>query len=334
MSASHVCLARLGAVLFVPWLISVSAMGQDVDAIALRASQPRALPPGVLTAIPSESEREETFSGPRELPDVVQGIPRLDWMPNYSPSTRRLLDMAEAMILRRGIWNLDFAFKPLRMLHVDVPQSNGALRKQLVWYLVYRVTNNGHHVQPKPQQDQFGNETYDAGYANHTIRFFPNFVLVDQEAKRTYLDQIIPSAVRAIARRESLDHPLLNSVSISRRDIPVSSDAVDRSIWGVATWTDIDPRVDFFSIFASGLTNAYRYEELMESYDASQPPGKGRQFERKTLQLNFWRPGDAVEQHEREIRYGVPGISDPIPEDVIFRLYGVQKRLDYQWIYR
>ena len=334
MSTPPIRLTRLAAILCTSWLICGNAIGQEVDTVALRVSQPSGFPPGVFTVLPLESEREETFSGPRELLDVAQGIPNLDWKPNFTPSTRRLLDMANTMVLRRGVWNLEFGFKPLRMLHVDIPQSNGTLQRKLVWYLLYRVNNNGHHVQPKPEQDPFGNKTFDAGYANHSIRFFPNFTLVDQETKQSYLDQIIPSAVRAIARREVLEQPLFNSVSISQQDIPVSSDVVDRSLWGVATWTNIDPRVDFFSIYVAGLTNSYQYEELASSFAESQPPGTGRQFTRKTLQLNFWRPGDALDENEREIRYGIPGISNPIPEDLIFRLYGVQKRLDYQWIYR
>ena len=322
------------AVLLVSCLTTSGVVGQDVEALALRSSSARGLPPGVLTVVPIEPEREETFSGPRELPDVARGIPKLDWKPNYSPETRRLLEKAKTVILRRGIWNLEFAFKPLRMLHVDIPQSNGSLRRELVWYLAYRIRNNGNHIQPKPQQDEFGNATYDAGFANHTIRFFPSFVLVNQESKRSHMDQLIPSAVRAIARRESLGQTLHDSISVSRQDIAVSSDTTDGSVWGVATWVGIDPRVDFFSIYVTGLTNAYRYKELAESFEPGQAPGTGRQFERKTLQLNFWRPGDAVDENEREVRHGVPGIADPVPEDVIFRLYEVPKRLAHQWIYR
>ena len=55
-------------------------------------------------------------------------------------------------------------------------------------------------------------------------------------------------------------------------------------------------------------------------------PGAGRSFVRKTLQLNFWRPGDELLQDEREIRYGVPvGKAD---------LYGVDDGVAYRWVYR
>jgi hypothetical protein len=49
-------------------------------------------------------------------------------------------------------------------------------------------------------------------------------------------------------------------------------------------------------------------------------------FERKTLQLNFWRPGDEYLQDEREIRFGVArGKGD---------LYDVSEGVAYRWVYR
>jgi hypothetical protein len=108
--------------------------------------------------------------------------------------------------------------------------------------------------------------------------------------------------------------------------IPVSGDRADRGVWGVATWTDVDPRIDFFSVYVGGLTNAYRWEDMAGAYKPGDPPGKGRRFARKTLQLNFWRPGDEVAQHEREIRYGVP-LAQP-------QLYDVADGVAYRWVYR
>ena len=46
---------------------------------------------------------------------------------------------------------------------------------------------------------------------------------------------------------------------------------------------DVDPNIDFVSVYIKGLTNAFR---LGRSTD---DPSK-----LKTLQLNFWRPGDTV----------------------------------------
>ncbi len=54
----------------------------------------------------------------------------------------------------------------------------------------------------------------------------------------------------------------------------------------------------------------------------------------KTLQMNFWRPGDAVFEHEKEVRYGVPARSDPAEQARILSQFGLQQRLDYLWVYR
>ena len=83
-----------------------------------------------------------------------------------------------------------------------------------------------------------------------------------------------------------------------------------------ATWDDIDPSMDRFSIFVRGLSNAYQWADQSAAAKPDDPAGASHKLALKTLQLNFWRPGDAVYEHEAEIRYGIPG-------DV-----------DYRWLYR
>jgi hypothetical protein len=92
--------------------------------------------------------------------------------------------------------------------------------------------------------------------------------------------------------------------------------AVGETLWGVATWEDIDPRILRLSVYVSGLTNAYRWKDTPGEYKAGDPIGKGRQLFKKTLKLNFWRPGDEYFEHEEAIRYGIPG------------------HPDYEWVYR
>ena len=92
------------------------------------------------------------------------------------------------------------------------------------------------------------------------------------------------------------------------------------------TWVDIDPRIDFFSIFVGGLTNAYQWTDPPGAYKTGDPPATGREFKRKTLQLNFWRPGDEFGQDETAIRYGVArGKAN---------LYDVFEGVAYRWVYR
>ena len=331
----HVRAVLLAMSLFSP-VASVRAQEGTERTLRLSEQAYAAAPfaPGVLTVIRPDPELEETFSGPHELSDVVHGIPNLKWTPHFEPDSRTLLEMARLVVYRRSIWNLEFAFKPMRMIYVDVPQPDGTMQRKLVWYLVYRVKNNGYHLRPAPQKDDFGNETYQSSYVNHTIRFFPQFLLEDHQRNIVHLDQIIPAALQPIKEKEFPGNRLHDSVSISTLDIPISTDRVDRSVWGVTTWIGVDPRTDFFSVFVKGLTNAYRFEEQPERVQEDSHPGVGRKYWAKTLQLNFWRRGDAIDLHEKEIRYGAPGTSDPIPEQTVFELYDIKKRLDYQWVYR
>lgn len=296
------------------------------------AQEPRKLAPGILRVIPSEPLTAETFQGPVPLVTVS----KLDWDPHYSPKSYTLREMASKTVLRRNIWNLEFAFKPLRMIHVDVPQPTGKMRRQLIWYMVYRVKNNGQHLVPVALQDKFGHKTYasqsapqvvniGAVDASGDIRFFPQFVFESLERGKSYPDRIIPVAIPLIEQREASSAKLLSTVEISKVGIPVSTPNADRSVWGVATWEAVDPETDFFSIFVQGLTNAYHLDAA---------PQGGILYRFKTLQLNFWRPSDQFFEHEREIRYGIPAVSNPEEQAGILKNYGITQRLDHLWVYR
>jgi hypothetical protein len=288
----------------------------------------RKLAPGVVTVIPSEPKTEETYQGPVALPNITT----LDWDPFFSPKTATLRQKSSGIVLRHNVWNLEFAFKPVRMIYVDIPQPTGRMHRKLVWYMVYRVKNKGDHMMPNPVKDQFEHITYDApvkvdevlnfgaAQPSGTIRFFPHFVLESHEQGKAYLDRVIPVAIPPIQLREMRGGKLYNTVEITRVPIPVSTEVEDRSVWGVVTWEDIDPRIDYFSIYVQGLTNAFRLER--------------GQYLQKTLKLNFWRPGDVVYEHEKEIRYGVPAVSDAAEQANILAKYGLKERVDHLWLYR
>lgn len=267
--------------------------------------------PGVEITIPPDRQEEETVTT-RDVVEILHGIPGIKWQPKLSPDTQTLVDMATATVFRREVWCLELTFKPPRMLWVDVPQATGKMQRKLIWYMVYHVKNMGQHLKPTKQQDG----TYTVGLVDRDVRFFPQFVLEAQEYKKAYLDRIIPVAIPAIQAKEDPRRKLLNSVEISSKPIPLSTDLVDRSVWGVVTWEDIDPRVDFFSIYVQGLSNAYQWLDSPEGFKQGDPPGKGRVLLEKTLMLNFWRPGDEFVEDQRVIRYGIPG------------------KVDSTWVYR
>lgn len=312
------------------FVLSASAVLQAQE--TAETPPPRRLAPGVVTVIPPAPEEQETFTGPLELVDITQGMPQLNITPNYSPKTDTVYEQAQRVVLRRQIWNLEFAFKPIRMVNVDVPQPSGKMQRKLIWYMVYRVKNVGQQLSPTPVQDDFQHTLYTAEQAPAgSLWFFPHFVLSgkvlagDKYETKEYLDRVIPVALDPILRREDPRTKLYNSVEITRVPIPPSDEQIDRSVWGVVTWEDVDPRIDFFSIYIQGLSNAFKYTD--------KAPGQ-REFAFKTLQLNFWRPGDTEHEHEGEFRYGVRIVSSPSEQDQIFRHYGIRERQDHRWIYR
>jgi hypothetical protein len=243
------------------------ASSRSVPLAGLRSPSPyRQLAPGVLRDVAPDKMANETYSR-HDVVELLKVNPAYDW--------------AKDIRFDHAIWALEFSYKPVRFIEVDVPQPSGGLQRKTVWYLVYRVKNPG----PEP------------------VTFYPWFVLESKDPKipKAYPDRLVPAAIPAIVAREDRNRRLANTVEIA------GSIAAGKEVWGVATWTDIDPKIDSFSIYVSGLTNAYRWRD---------DPQKGRLLVRKTLELNFWRPGDEFFEHEGEIRLGGPD------------------QPDHRWIYR
>jgi len=231
-------------------------------------------------------------------------------------------DWAKDIPFRRDIWVLSFQFKPVRMMWVEIPQPSGYMQRKLIWYLVYSVTNTGKVMHPVedlelPYETHERKQLCDVKEVDRPVRFALEFLLEghqrmqdDTGFTKVYPDRMIPLAFAAIRMREDPNRKFLTSAEMCREI------GVGETLWGIATWEDIDPRIIRFSIYVTGLTNAYRWKDEPGAYKEGDEIGRGRRLFRKTLKLNFWRPADQYHEHEEEIRYGIPG--------------GV----DYEWIYR
>ena len=318
------------------------AIAQEPAPPQLAAEQPAELgqqefAPGVVTTIPPAVDRADALS----IHDMVEirADESLEWEPSKwlqwesatpAPTNRTLYEMAKNAAYPLDVWCLELAFKPLRMIEVDVPQPSGRMQRKLIWYMVYRVRNTGAGLVPQIQPD--GSFVTEAKGVE-PVKFQPQFVLMSQDrqageqrVRKAYLDRIIPAALEPIRRREMSDGQLLNSVEMTEQELPIEAGRAQRGVWGVVTWEDVDPSLDFFSVFVGGLTNAYQWTDPEGAYKLGDPPGTGRKFTRKTLQLNFWRPGDEIDQNEREIRFGVA------PQQGA--LYDVGEGVAYRWVYR
>ena len=252
----------------------------------------RKLAAGVMQKVDAHRELDETY----DTHDLVELL-----------AVDKSFDWAKDVTFRRDIWFLDFQFKPVRYIDVDIPQADGHMQRKLIRYLVYNVTNPGRIMHPEPDQDG----TVRVMPVNKPVKFVPQFSLESQDAAHhVYADHVIPLAMVAIRQREDPNRDFLNTVDMTR-EIPVG-----QTFWGIATWEDIDPKITHYSIFVNGLTNAYRFSDDPGVYKPGDPIGKGRHLTRKTLKLNFWKPGDPYLEHEEEVRFGVPG------------------EVDYEWLYR
>ena len=83
-----------------------------------------------------------------------------------------------------------------------------------------------------------------------------------------------------------------------------------------------------------GVSNAYRWEDPKGAHTEGDPPGTGRQYEFKTLKINFWRPGDTVDEHVREFRLGLPLTQDQSELKRLMGIYRVQSPEKYGWTYQ
>lgn len=178
---------------------------------------------------------------------------------------------------RDGVWTMNFAYLPPRIVPVDTPERG----KQTVWYMVYQVWNTS----DTPQ----------------TI--IPTFELVTKDGRlQSFLDSPEPAIADKVRTIEDPTgvYDLKTTISISKLPIPVTRAlSLPRKIHGVAIWPTVSEKagdVNAFSVYVTGLSNG-----LAVAQGDNQPD----EVRRKTLQLDFIRPTDNVR----------PGLGDIRPND-------------------
>lgn len=289
----------------------------------------RKLASGVMTVVTPDQNSEDTALGPFDL-DLVAKHPELAWAapdfpenkPHFASPSETLLALSKDVIFRHAVWGLEFSFKPVRLIEADVPQANGKLQRKVVWYLVYKVRYVGEDLSPTIAAEVPGNPDK---VKVESVRFLPRFSMLSKERNFSIDAKILPSAMEAIAARERVGKRLHDQIEIGKLDIVSSSPEEDKSVWGVATWTDVDPRLDFFAVDVRGLTNAYKIR--VDADDKSN-------YDRKTLRIYFWRPGDALEESKDRILLGLPAFENKERVEYYLKQFNLKERLDYQWIYR
>jgi len=274
------------------------------------SASPKPLATGVLNVIEPELDARDSFTIPLPLP----GLNATEYKPNFIPMQYTLYGQTRKIVFFRDVWQYEFGFLGLRQIQVDGKN---------VWYMVYRIRNTGktltyEQVKEDPRFDHIKNQGLRNKGDVKVAQFLPRFSLEGwasepngQYRRVVYRDQVSPDLVKLIQHREDPNRHLLNTYEMSQTKIPVSTDPTDPGVWGVAIWKDVDPTIDYVSVFVSGLTNAYRI---------SSKNGKIG-FKYRTLQLNFWRPGDTAEEIKDRIDYGIPLVDDSQEQVEICRRY-------------
>lgn len=298
--------------------------GTAVSQSDTRIIQHRKLAPGVLIEIPSELDVRDSFSLPMPLP----GIDAEKYELETDSRDATLHGMSNGVILYRDVYQYDFAFTGLRQIRVPVIDSNGLTVNRNYWYMVYRIRDTGETLSyNKVKKSQTLNQlTYELK-KNEPLDdkdrlFLPRFSLegwvyspkAKGYEKVKFGDVVRPSVARAIRAQEDPRMPLHDPIQMSKVEIPKVKAESDVGVWGVAIFEGVNPNIDYVSVFAKGLTNAYRIKRTEDGSIG---------FIRKTLQLNFWRPGDRLEEDKDRIKYGIPLVDSPKEQVLIAERYAL-----------
>jgi len=269
----------------------------------------RLLAPGVLTEI-TPDDSMGAVTGRVDVPATIREVRIPDWKPETSPRDRTLLGQFETSVdgrpngheVKRDIWCLGFAFKPPRLIDVDVPVAGLKMARRRMWYLVYRVRNEGVFT---IEIDSVDSSRRELKRVERPIRFVPLFVLETRQAVteaeglaayRSYADRSVPTAMAEIERRERVGRPLLDTAAMAAGEI-----APGEERWGVAIWENVHPDIHFFSIVASGLTNRF---QVRPPAAVGEPPSVALE----SLRLDFWHRGDDRNPAEADIGLGFSGL--------------------------
>jgi hypothetical protein len=203
-------------------------------------------------------------------------------------STEREVKSSSTPGDKSRVWTLDFRFKDPRIIKVHVPTKG----TRIYYYMWYQVIN----------------------YTGEKRKFVPTFELVTVDYPGNHRDEINPLVLEEIKKIEDPTgyQEIKSPVDIGLQEIAPSKpadEAFPHAVTGVAIWpvTEADPAKrdpkvkdisdsTRFSIFVTGLTNAYVNVDPVV-------PGAPAVTRWKTLQLNFKRQNEKFTLDSRDIQF-------------------------------
>jgi len=213
-----------------------------------------------------------------------------------------------------NLWTGEVQFKPLRLIRLSWTDTRtGKTQQEIVRYLVYRMIRRDYtelagadkqNLELKladPNTDPSNALDPDDSRPLQMPRFLLQADEVDGTPVASWQDEVNVSIQNAVFAREmgrrGLSLKLFNSVEgLQEIGEPVAADdpdALQKAVYGVAVWRNVDDKADFFTVYMSGFSNAYRI-----SADAA----GNKVVEEKVVIQKFKRPGDEFRQEELEYR--------------------------------
>src|SRR5207244_2958455 len=97
------------------------------------------LAPGVVITIPLEKQKGEENST-HDLIRLLEKEPNFGERQNPNkPGDIAVSNLAKRVRLSHNIWSLEFNFKSMRMIEVDVPKPGAKFDRKMIWYMPYFV---------------------------------------------------------------------------------------------------------------------------------------------------------------------------------------------------
>ncbi|HET6423064.1 MAG TPA: hypothetical protein VFG20_05235 [Planctomycetaceae bacterium] len=221
--------------------------------------------------------------------------------PRYGEYTVLASVSGEELSAQPELWAMEVHFKPMRQIVIELTDPvTGKKRPQYVWYIAYRAINR-----------KLANRAVANAPVNELDapvippQFIPVFTIVttDTEEPKVYQDQVLPEAVAAINQREKTSYK--STVGVVT-DLPAAAEPGSpdqKVIQGIATWTNLDPAADHYTVYLTGFSNGFRKVP---------GPDGAEVVQWKTIQMKYWRPGDELNQREPEIRLQTDAATQPV----------------------
>ena len=114
-------------------------LGFSASALAAAPDGFRPLAPGTLIVIPPDTSADDTMQR-GDILEITRGRTDRKWTPKRDSAVATLIEQAKNRTYPRDVWCLEFAYKPPRLIDVDVPGPELKMRRKRLWWKACRCS--------------------------------------------------------------------------------------------------------------------------------------------------------------------------------------------------